>query len=127
MNGKNMIREIESSDWPTFCERVSKERAGATVKLEVIESGGANIERVATATLQSIAFSQTDSCSDLLTLRLRSDREIVYEIIEPIRILLHPSGTGDFNQVQIEAESGMSFITIHPPIHAQMLEGMKAK
>ena len=72
-------------------------------------------------------MTKRDACSDVITLRLRAEREIVREIIEPIKLLLHPSGTGgDFNQLQIEAESGVMLLTFHPAIHARMLKGLKA-
>lgn len=122
-----MINEITSSDWPAFCRKITEQRAGTTVKLEVVESDGVKSERVGSATLQSMSFDKTDGCSDTITLRLRNEREIVYEIIEPIRLTLNPSGgSGDFNPLQIEAESGVTFITFHPAIHQKMLDGLKA-
>jgi hypothetical protein len=124
---KRMIHEIESSDWPAFCQRISQQRAGAMVKLEVVEPDGVRTERFANATLQDMVFAATDRCSDVITLRLKGPGEIVYEITEPIEITLHSSGgTGDFNPLQINAESGVTFITLHPAIHAEMLAGLKA-
>jgi hypothetical protein len=121
-----MIHEIDSSDWPAFCQRVSEQRTGATVKLEVVESSGVKSERVANATFQGMSFDSTNPCSDVITLRLRGEREIVYEIIDPIQILLHGSkASADYNSIQIDAESGVSFITIHPPIHSEMFKGLK--
>ena len=123
---KPQTREINSSDWPAFCQRITAQRAGATVKLEVIETDGVKSELVANAALQSMVFVKTDGCSDTLTLRVRAEREVVHEITEPVSIRLRSSGTpGDFNSLQIEAESGVTLITIHPPLHAQMLEGLK--
>jgi hypothetical protein len=114
---EQMIREINSADWPAFCLRLTQQRAGATVKLETIEPDGVKSELAANAAFQSITFDKTDGCSDVMTLRLRTAREIVHEITEPIQIRLQPSGTpGDFNPLQIEAESGMVFITF-PPGH----------
>lgn len=122
-----MIREINNADWPAFCQLLTQQRAGATVKLEAIEPDNLKSELAANANFQSATFVKTDGCSDIITLRLRAAREIVHEIIEPIQIRLHPSGApGDFNPVQIEAESGVIFLTFHPAIHAQMLEGLKA-
>jgi len=67
-------------------------------------------------------FDKSDACNDVITLRLRSTREIVHEILDPIRITLHPSReSGDFNPLQIAAENGITIITLHPAIHAQML------
>ncbi|MEO8426537.1 MAG: DUF5335 family protein [Verrucomicrobiota bacterium] len=119
-----MIHEIKSFDWPAFCQRVSQQRAGAIVNLEVIETNGSKTERVASATLQSMVFDKTAACNDVITLRLRNTREIVHEILDPIQITLQTSGeSGDFNPVQIKAESGTTTITM--AIHAQMLEGFK--
>jgi hypothetical protein len=122
-----MTREINSADWPEFCQRLTQQRANATVKLETVEPDGIKNELVAGATFQSVAFTKSDGCSDSMTLRVRGAREIVHEIVEPIQVRLHPSGThGDFNTLQIEAESGMLFLTFHPAIHEQMLAGLKA-
>jgi hypothetical protein len=122
-----MIREINSPDWPAFCQQLNGQQAGATVKLEVTGPDGIKTEMAANAAFQSITFDKGDSCSDVITLRLRAAREIVHEIIEPIKMLLHPSGAnGDFNPLQIEAENGVVFVTFHPAIRAQMLEDLKA-
>ena len=123
-----MIHEINSHDWPLFCQRLTEQRADAAVKLEVIGSNGLRIEKVANATLQSMVFEATDSCSDLITLRLKNPGEIIHQIIEPIQITLQSSGnTTDLNLITIEAESGITLIILHPAIHAQMLEGFKNK
>jgi hypothetical protein len=123
-----MIHEINSSDWPAFCERISEQRSGARVKLEVIEPDGVKTERVADGGLQSMIFDDGNACSDTIVLRITDAREVVHEIIEPIRIRLHPSNSaGDFHTIEIEAESGISIITLTPSIHAQMLEELKAR
>src|SRR5882672_6374072 len=115
-----MIHEIKSSDWPAFCKQLSQQRAGAIVNLEVIKSDGIKTEQVTSAAFQSMVFDKTDACNDVITLRLRGTREIVHEILDPIRITLHPSGTsGDFNPLQIVAENGITIITLHPAIHAR--------
>jgi hypothetical protein len=124
---KLRIREISNSDWPAFCQRLTAERADATVKMEIVEPGDAKSELVSNAIFQSIVFNKTDGCSDGITVRVRGDREVVHEIIEPITIRLQSSGaSNDYNCVQIEAESGVTLITIHPPLHSQMLEGFKS-
>ncbi len=118
-----MIHEIKNVDWPAFCERLTQQRVGAMVKLETIESNGIKTERIASAAFQSMVFDKTDACNDVITLRLRSNQEIVHEIVDPLRITLHPSGAhADFNPLQIAAENGTFIITFHPAIHAQMLE-----
>jgi hypothetical protein len=70
-------------------------------------------------------FEKTEACSDVIILRLRNAREIVHRIVEPIHIKLQSSGADDFNQIQIEAESGVTFLTIHPVIHPQMLADLR--
>src|SRR4051812_2210051 len=106
-----MIREIKSSDWPAFCQRLTLQRVGAMVKLETIESDGIKTERIASAAFESMVFDRTDACNDVITLCLRSNREIVHEILDPIRITLHPSeAPGDFNPLQIAAENGVTII-----------------
>jgi hypothetical protein len=63
-----------------------------------------------------------DACNDLIIVRLKNHTQIVHEILEPFRITLHHAdGIGNFNPLQIAAENGMSILTLHPAIHAQML------
>ena len=96
------------------------------MKLETIESNGAKVERIASAAFQSMVLDKSDACNDVITLRLRNARDIVHEILDPIRITLHPSGDADgFNPLQIVAENGTAILTLHPAIHAQMLEDIK--
>lgn len=92
------------------------------VKLETIGPDGVKTERAASAVFQSMTFDKTDACNDVITLRLQSTSEIVHEVIDPIQITLHPSGGGDFNPLQIVAENGITILTLHPAIHAEMLE-----
>jgi hypothetical protein len=121
-----MIREIDSPDWPAFCERITGQLAGAMATVEITGRDGVKAASGAGAAFESIVFEKTGGCSDVIKLRFKSAREIVHEIVEPIRIMLHPSkGSGDYNPLQIEAESGLVSLTFHPAIHAQMLEGLR--
>jgi hypothetical protein len=117
-----MIHEIKFTDWPAFCQRLGEHRAGATVKLETINLNGIRTEVVASAEFQSFVFSKVDACSDLIIVRLKNHSLIVHEIFDPFRITLHSTdGSGDFNPLQIAAENGITILTLHPAIHAQML------
>lgn len=121
-----MIHEINSHNWPAFCRLVTNQRAGATVKLDVIGSDGLKTGVSANAILESMVFNATDGCSDNIILRVRDTRELIHEIIEPIVIRLSPSkGSVDFNSINIEAENGITILTIHPAIHPQMLEALE--
>ena len=123
-----MIREIKSSDWPAFFQRLSEQRAGAVVKLETIDPDGIRSEPVTSAEFQSMLFSNTDACNGLIILRVKTNAMIVHEILDPFRIILHPADdTGDFNQLQINAENGVTILTLHPAIHAQMLKDWALK
>ena len=121
-----MIRTIDNHDWPAFCQRVTEQRATALVKVEVIESDGIKIEKAVNASLQSMTFDSTDPCNDFIILRFKNTREIAHEMLAPIQIRLHRSATSsDFNTIEIEAENGITTITLSPSIHLQMLEGLK--
>jgi hypothetical protein len=123
-----MIREINSKDWPEFCKRLTHELKGATVKLETTKPDGLKETLATEATFQGIAFEQVDGCSDAITLRVRAEREIVHQMLDPIHVQLRASaaGAGDFNMLQIGSESGVTIITLHPAVHAKMLDGLKA-
>ena len=121
-----MLREINSHDWGDFCRRISQQRQGASVRIETIEANGIRTERVGDGTFQSMDFDTSNPCNDVILLRVRNEREIAYDIIDPVHILLRETEPGeDFNPVQIEAENGTTFLTFHPAIHAQMLAGLK--
>jgi hypothetical protein len=120
------MREINSHDWRDFCQRISRQCQGAMISIELVGPDGLKTERAHDLTLEDIVFDTQDPCSDMILVRARNTREITYDIIDPIYIRLRESTSGnDFNPVQIEAESGITFLTLHPAIHAQMLEGLK--
>jgi hypothetical protein len=126
METKRTKHEINSSDWPVFCQRVSEQRAGAIVKLELFELNGVKARQIESATFQSMVFDGADGCNNVITFRLRDGREIVHEILDPIQIRLNPSeASGDFNPLEIKAENGMTTVTFHPAIHEQMLVGLR--
>ncbi|MDB6022661.1 MAG: hypothetical protein JWQ04_2518 [Pedosphaera sp.] len=121
-----MLREINSHDWADFCHRVTQQRQGASVRIETILPNGLKTEQVGDATFQSMELDTSNSCNDVILLRVRSEREIAYDIIDPVHLMLRETRSGeDFNPIQIEAENGTTFLTFHPAIHAQMLAGLK--
>lgn len=124
-----MILELNSADWPVFCERLSQRRVGSIVKIETLESDGVRTERISSAVFEGVVFDPiSNPCNDLITFRLSNSREILYQIIEPIHIKLHASKEPeDYNPIQIEAENGTTYVTLHPAIHAPMLEGLKMR
>jgi hypothetical protein len=118
-----MITEIKSSEWPAFCQRLTKDLAGAMVKLESTAADGTKSASTANATLTSLIFDGSDGCNDVIRLRLANSHEIVHEIIEPIHVRVHASKTpDDFNPLEIVAESGVTLITFHPAIRSSMLK-----
>jgi hypothetical protein len=122
------MREIDSKDWQDFCKRVSEQLQGAIVTVEAIESDGLKIEKVGNSTLENIAYKAQSPCNDVISLRLRGKRDIEYDIVDPVHVLLEEtSHAGDFNPVRIDGENGSTFLTFHPAIHERMLEGLKVR
>ena len=120
------MQEINSKDWREFCQRVDRQCQGAMISIELVEPDGLKTEITSDLTLEGMVFDTQDPCNDVILVRMRNGREITYDIIDPIHIMLRESeGRNDFNPVQIEAENGTVFLTLHPAIHAQMLEGLK--
>ena len=94
--------------------------------MEVIKSDGAKDESFASTTFLSMVFDGTGACNNTITLRLKNGREIIHEILDPIHLRLNSSdAAGGFNFIEIQAESGITTITFHPAIHAQILEGLR--
>ena len=120
-----MLREINSRDWPDFCNRLNQQCRGALVRIESILPDGKKSDRVGEATFEGMELDRSDSCNDVLHLRVRNEREVKYDIVDPIHILLRETRPGeDFNPIQIEGETGTTFVTFKPAIHAQMLAGL---
>ena len=121
-----MLREINSHDWPDFCNRISQQRRGASVRIESILPDGKKSDRVGEAVFEGMELDANGSCNDVLHVRVRNEHEVAYDIVDPIHILLRKTKTGDdFNSIQIEGEAGTTFVTFHPAIHAEMLEGLE--
>lgn len=126
MKIKRKIFEVEASDWPVFCQRISEEQSGATVNVEVTKLDEVPGQSIISASFESMVYNATGACSNVITLRFRDGKEIVHEILDPIHIQLKPSeAIGDFNPLEIRAENGLTTITFHPAIHGQMLVGLR--
>ena len=120
-----MIHEIKSNDWQAFCQRVTEQRNGAAVELEIVEPDGRKTEHSANMILHSMVFGAKNACCDVIALSLRGPTELIHEILDPIQVLLRASRTaGDFNLIQIEAENGITNLKLHPAIRMDMLAGM---
>lgn len=121
-----MLHEINNHDWAEFCRRISRERHGAAIQVKTVLADGSQSRQGGDLMLHSMDFDTTNPCSDVIHLRAENKSDAEHDIVEPIHILLHDSQPGeDFNQVQIQSESGTTFLTFRPPIHKDMLEGLK--
>ena len=121
-----MIQTINAPDWPAFCQRINEHLVSARVKIETTAPDGIKNELAANASLESMTFDGTDGCNNTITVLVKDTREVSHEIIEPIQIRLRSSGgSGDFNTVEIEAENGITIITLSPSIHPKVLAGLK--
>jgi hypothetical protein len=121
-----MKKEINSHDWGDFCNRITRERQGAMVTIETIFPDGEKRVQAENAPLVKMVFDTTDSCNDVIQLRVRTNREEAYNIEDPRHIILQESQGGqDFNPLEIDGENGTTFLTFRPAIHANMLAGLK--
>lgn len=121
-----MKREINSNDWADFCKRVTRERKGALITVETIFPDGDKREQAANVTLEGMDFDTSNGCNDMIHLRVRDEREVAIEIIDPRHIILEESQAGGgFNPIQIDGENGTTFVTFRPAIHGDMLSGLK--
>ncbi|EEF58701.1 hypothetical protein Cflav_PD1797 [Pedosphaera parvula Ellin514] len=117
--------EVSSKKWKEFCQRINDQLGGATVTIEIIQLDGRQIEVGRDLTFDRVEFIGGVGCNDTISVRAKGIREVKHEIIEPIHIRLRQvDDSGTFNSIAIEAENGTSFLTFHPAIHAQMLEGL---
>jgi hypothetical protein len=120
------MQEIDTSDWLKFCQRLNHEQQGSVVSIEVLERDGIQSGKGRDLRFQSVAFDTRGDCNNIIRVHAGDGSEVKHEIIEPIHIRLREADEhGTFNPVTIEAESGITFLTFHPALHAQILDGLK--
>jgi hypothetical protein len=121
----NLMKEIRSQDWNTFCQRLNEYERGATVDILWIDRVSQAERPVARrAEFEEISFGKRDGCNDQITIRAGGATETRHEIVEPINIRLRESGKDNYNGVAIEAEEGITILTFQPAIHAGWLGGL---
>lgn len=122
----NVMKEIKSQDWNTFCQRLNEFERGASVDILWIDRASNSERSVARkAEFEEISFDKRDGCNDQITIRAGGEKETRHEIVEPITIRLRESGKdGHFNGVTIEAEEGTTLLTFQPTIHPGWLNGL---
>lgn len=123
------MKEIQTKDWNTFCQKLSEAERGARVDIHWIDRESKREQDIArSAEFQEITFGRRDGCNDQVIIRAGAEggTETRHEIVEPIHIRLRESGnSGNFNGVAIEAEGGITLLTFHPALHAKALEGLQ--
>jgi hypothetical protein len=119
------MRELRNTSWSDFCERVSQQQHGGTLKIEVVGPDGRTVEAESGVIFDRMALDTSGACSNVISIRAANGREITHQIIEPLHILLRESNKqGDYNPVEIQAENGKTLLTFHPAIHEELLKGL---
>lgn len=123
-----MKKEINSHDWADFCRRVTRERQGAVVTIATTMPDGEIREAATNVPFEKMDLDTSNACNDVLQLRVRTEREDAFDVVDPIHIILEESQPGgDFNPIEIDGENGKTFVTFRPAIHAEMLAGLKVR
>ncbi len=119
--------EIPNQEWDTFCARINELRQQALLTIEVLRGGNQREQIVRELPLQKIELDRSDACNDRIALHLGvpAQRPLTHLIVQPIHIMLRPAENGSFNPLEIDAESGISFLTFHPALRADILHGLK--
>jgi hypothetical protein len=119
------MRELRSTSWSDFCQRVSRQQNGGTLNIEVVEPDGRTVETASGVIFDRMALDTSGGCSNVISVQGTNEREVNHQIIEPIHILLRESSDrGDYNPVEIQAENGKTLLTFHPAIHEELLKGL---
>ena len=120
------MREVNTSDWAAFCERVNQNENGAAISVHKVELNGAKLEIAKNATFERMDFGRRDDCNDGMSVRLSGNSASDHTIIEPMHIKLAESENGTaFQSVIIEAEDGVTILTFHPVLKAVWLKDLK--
>lgn len=118
------LKEVRSRDWSDFCERLNGLN-GAIATVQLIDLHGIKTEIARNAEFEGVTFERLDACNDQILLRVRDNRVIEHEIIDPLHVQLEETEAGrDFDAVFMEGENGTTVLTMHPAIHASQLAGI---
>lgn len=117
-----MTEEINAKDWKTFCERVTEMEHGQMVTIEVMEPNGSRREVGRALPLERVTLRPKDECNDAIWINGADGFE--HEILEPIHIKLKRNAGGGFNPVQIDGESGTTFLHFKPALKPTVLDGL---
>jgi len=120
------MREVNTSDWTAFCERVNQNENGAAISVHKVEMNGAKIEVAKNVSFERMDYGRRDGCNDGISVRLSGNGVTDHNILEPMRIKLMESENGTaFQSVIIEAEDGVTILTFHPNLKAAWLKDLK--
>jgi hypothetical protein len=120
------MREVNTSDWAAFCERVNQNENGAAISVHKMELNGAKLEIAKNVTFERMDFGRRDDCNDGISVRLSGNGASDHTIIEPMHIKLAESENGTaFQSVIIEAEDGVTILTFHPVLKAVWLKDLE--
>jgi len=117
-----MTEEINARDWKTFCERLTEMEHGQMVTIEVIEPNGRRREAGSALPLERVTLKAKGDCNDAIYIHAADGFE--HEIIEPIHITLRRNPGGGFNPVQIDAETGTTFLHFRPALKPTVIDGL---
>jgi hypothetical protein len=124
-----MKREIPPKLWLAFCQRLRDWYRGA-VSIHWIQPNGAMQTVAEDMPLQSVTFQKRNKeCSDTMTIEtgIPEERPSQHEIIEPIRVVLKQDNeSGRYNELEIQAETGVTEVTFSPGIDPALLEKLAA-
>lgn len=124
-----MKREIPPKFWQAFCQRLRDRYRGA-VCIHWTQPNGAMQTVAEDMPLQSLTFQKRNKeCSDTMTIEtgILEERPSQHEIIEPIRVVLKQDNeSGRYNELEIQAETGVTEVTFSPGIDPALLEKLAA-
>ena len=117
------MREVQTQHWADFCSRLNQFARSARLAIQQILPNGQEKDIARDATLEQVDYTK-ESCNDVIRIRCSSLPD--HTVTEPIHIKLKETeGGAAFNAVLIEAESGSTFLTFHPVLRREWLDGLK--
>lgn len=120
------MREVNTSDWAAFCERVNQNENGASISIHKVEMNGAKIEVAKNVLFERMDYGRRDACNDGISVRVSGNGATDHNVVEPMRIKLMESENGTaFQSVIIEAEDGVTILTFHPVLKAAWLKDLR--
>jgi len=119
-------KEINSTVWKAFCEKLQEIRPRTRLTIERVERDGKLGRVIDNLELQQAQLNRTGACNDIISFTLAEDsgQAVEYTITEPIHIKLRQEESDRYNAIEIIAENGTHILSARPGFRQDLIEDL---